>query len=159
MEPNNRHANCVLHCQFCCVAAGSHQQRHCNGRGWLSMPVSILGSWHSAAWEWEEPSCGLECMQKVFRSNYDLAAGKPWDTFHIFKPMTHCAAIDKLKTKFNASHGWTDFVLSLVGGSKQGQKKTRGKVQNETHQRKVAKETQTSTKKTLALLFQSPGWV
>ena len=53
-----------------------------------------------------------------------ILSGKPWDTFHIFKPMTHCAAIDKLKTKFNAAHGWTDSVLSFVGGSKQGQQKT-----------------------------------
>lgn len=96
-------------------------------------------------------------MRKVLRSNDDLAAGKPWDTFHIFKPMTHGAAIDKLKTKFNASHGWTDFVLSFVGGSKQGQPKTRGKIQNEAHQRKVAKETQTSTKKNLALCFNHLG--
>ena len=61
-------------------------------------------------------------------------------------------------TKCNASHGWTDFFLSFVGGTKHGQKKTRGKVQNEAHQRKVAKKNQTTTKKNLArfsmLIFQ-----
>jgi len=52
-------------------------------------------------------------------------------------------------TKCNASHGWTDFFLSFVGGTKHGQKKTRGKVQNEAHQRKVAKKTKQLRKKTL----------
>ena len=50
----------------------------------------------------------VECMRKVLRANHDLAAGKPWDTFHIFKPMTHCAAIDKLKT--------TDGYATIVAG-------------------------------------------
>ena len=91
-------------------------------------------------------------VRKVLRSNYDLAAGKPWDTFHIFKRMTHCAAIDKLKTKFNASHGF-----SFVGGSKQGQRKTREKVQNETHQKKKQKKPERVPKKNLALCFNHLG--
>ena len=39
----------------------------------------------------------VRCLCKVLHAHYDIAPGHKWDKFHVIDPMTHCAAIDKLK--------------------------------------------------------------
>ena len=64
----------------------------CRSRYW-SVGTAQPGSGKSPA---VDPM--VQCLAQVMKEHHDLAPGHSWDNFHIFTPMTHCAAVDKLKT-------------------------------------------------------------